>query len=418
MMNIASKVLLSSDFLGGQMGLEHNQSTKFQSIAGGIFSLIIVFASSIIGFLFSKDIYERKEPSVIFSREPIKSSEITLNEYPLAVYMFYNTLGFRDSTYSYIYVDIAKVDISPEGVVNRTIYSDVIEKCNISTMVFPEDSNHTMSSFSFVEGPGYMCFKNPERFNFRNNFGTPDSTYLNFRFSHCKPGSPSCPDNISDLVSSVFIGFAYVNSYVDSSNYESPVYYKVETTAIQPAFGLLKRQFIRTVSSIYTSDNGFLLTNKIDTNSYMIDSTAFDIVAQSKDFPNHVLWVTYESPSIRYKYMRSYRKIQDFLASVGGFANALRIIFMMLTKPLLRFLYLKFIGDLIMKDTLLENKLKVVGGGQNNELPPCNNRTNDTAQQVIPKSDPIIKSTTVNMGLPINAVRNNFMTLDHVKFMK
>lgn len=353
-MNKISQFITFIDFLGAQMGLEHNRSTHFKCILGGSLSLIIVVVSAVIGFLFSMDIYQKKEASVVQNKESISSSIVQLSRFPLVFSMYYNSIGFSDAAFDYINADLVSFDADPYGKINRTVTTNIFRKCN-----WTEASSQIQELFSFSNSKGFRCIDQPERFYFKNSFVTPNSTYLNFRFSSCnKKQNPNCPDNIIDLVNSLFIAVYHINTYVDSNNYENPLFYKAESIAYQVSYGLIKRIFIRIISGLFLSDNGILLSSISQDNFFILDSLSYDINSQSSEYEGHVLWVTFESPPYMLRYKRNYKKIQDFLASVGGFANALSIIFYFLSKPILRFFYMNFISDLIINDNIIESSKK------------------------------------------------------------
>ena len=71
------------DILGHDFTLEFEGSQKFQSSKGAIASLLIfVFVCSLC-YLFGKEIFERKLPTVRFSQEIQNSSEIYLRDFPI-----------------------------------------------------------------------------------------------------------------------------------------------------------------------------------------------------------------------------------------------------------------------------------------------------------------------------------------------
>lgn len=249
-------------------------------------------------------------------------------------------------------IDLVSLEVSPNGVPNRVVHTDVLEKCNLTSMAFP-NSNQTRELFNFTLNPGVRCLKEPSRYYFKNQYSTPNSAFLNFRFQKClKQSNPNCPDDIDQILPSIFFGIYFINSYVDSSNYQNPIIYKVETVNSQMTPGLLKRYYLRIANNNYESDNGWILESNFNYKFYNYESTALDIATETSFYEGHLLWITLESPALLMKYKRSYKKIQDFIANVGGFANMLRLIFLFLTKSHLRFLYIGFIRELTLKSVV------------------------------------------------------------------
>ncbi len=59
------------DILGQDISFEENESTKFKTCQGATLTLIVITVCSVIGFLFGREIYERKIAVVSLSKEMI-----------------------------------------------------------------------------------------------------------------------------------------------------------------------------------------------------------------------------------------------------------------------------------------------------------------------------------------------------------
>lgn len=84
-MKYLTNILLNMDFLGDQIGLEHKKSTRFKSLQGGIYSIIIILVSGVIGALFSQELFTRKNPLVVLSKEAVLDSVVNLADFPVAI---------------------------------------------------------------------------------------------------------------------------------------------------------------------------------------------------------------------------------------------------------------------------------------------------------------------------------------------
>lgn len=347
-MKCLENFFMNFDFMGDQIGLEHKRSTRFKSLAGGIYSMIIVLISGVIGALFSRELFTRKNPLVVLSREAVQNSVVNLGDFPVAIAATVNT-NPNDLPFELFTIDLVSLDVSANGVPNRVVHTDVLEKCSPNNMTFP-NSNQTRELFNFTLNSGMYCLKDPSKYYFRNQYSTPNSAFLNFRFQKCsKLSNPNCPDNLDQIMPSIFFGIYFINSYVDSSNYENPIIYRIESVNSQMTPGLLKRYYLRITSNNYESDNGWILESNVNYNFNSFDSSAIDIATETTYYEGHLLWITLESPALLMNYKRSYKKVQDFIANVGGFANMLRLIFLFSTKVHLRFLYINFIRNLTLQ---------------------------------------------------------------------
>lgn len=352
-------VLVEVDFLGDQIGLEHKRSTRFRSLEGGAYSILIIIITTVIGILFSKDIYERKDPIVVLSKEAVETSSVSLGNFPIS---FMSSLANVPSEipFKVLVLDLVSVFIYPNTTVSRTVYTSVLEKCNLSSINFPEN-NKTRDLFNFTQYPGAYCLKNQNLYSFQNPYSTPNSSFLNFRFRKCsKLDTPDCPDNIDQILPSIFMGIYFINSYVNSANFNEPIFYKIDSLNIQMTPGLLKRFYLKIGNNKYTSDNGWILESLQEYSFLNYDSVSIDITTESKSYDGHIFWITLESPALVTKYKRNYNKLQFFIANIGGFANVIKILFIIATKSHLRFLYISFIRDLVLSTNEFEtSKIKM-----------------------------------------------------------
>ena len=72
------------DIFGQEIGFEENQSSKFKSVQGAIFTSIVIIVCSVICFLFGQEVYLRKQANVRLSKKLIEpaSTIIRVNENP------------------------------------------------------------------------------------------------------------------------------------------------------------------------------------------------------------------------------------------------------------------------------------------------------------------------------------------------
>jgi hypothetical protein len=73
------------DIVSPEFKFERNGSSRFKTLQGSFFSLLIIVSAIILAFQFGQDIYQRKLPSISTSKEFINNSEIYLQDFPLII---------------------------------------------------------------------------------------------------------------------------------------------------------------------------------------------------------------------------------------------------------------------------------------------------------------------------------------------
>ena len=75
-MNKCIRLLTNIDFLSPEIGFEYNGSSHYKSIAGGVYSFVILILNLVITITFSSSLYLRDDPNVIKYEEQQDSSII------------------------------------------------------------------------------------------------------------------------------------------------------------------------------------------------------------------------------------------------------------------------------------------------------------------------------------------------------
>lgn len=197
-MRILKDLLQNTDFLGDQIGLEHNRSTRFKSITGGLYSLFIFVAASVIGSMFCLELFNRKNPSMLLSKEGISNSEVNQTDFPFLISTNINNV-VSDLPFKFFSLDIVSFKISLEGVITRVVNDNALTKCDPFNITFP-DSNSTRYLFCDSLNLGTaMCLRDYGQYSFHNKYFNPDSSFINIRFKKCsKVTNPDCPDYIDN----------------------------------------------------------------------------------------------------------------------------------------------------------------------------------------------------------------------------
>lgn len=346
------KMLVNFDFLSPNIGFEYHGSNKYKTIQGALYSLIILIAAAVIAGLFSQDFISIQNPSVLASQELIEESNVSISNYPIMYSFVENNTIVSGNLLKFFDVDVVFFEVFSNFTMTRRIKTkNVLKTCDTKDYIFVNDM-FKEQFISLTNSTGIYCL-NPEGLYFRNPYGVLNSAFINVRFQKCDKTKRECPSSLDTLVESMYIGLVIFDSYIDSKNYTNPIKYKSITHNVGIVGTLLKRFYYQIRSDSYSTDYGRLMEDTYVEKifSYRQGNSDIFLNTDSKgDKYNHVYWSTFESPLIRSTYFRSYMKIQDFIANVGGFANMVFIFIQVLFSHHLRFLYLLFLRDQALCD--------------------------------------------------------------------
>lgn len=385
------------DFVGPKYEFENDNSTRFQTIGGFCFSFLIIMSCSIIGFLFGKEIYEKKNPIVSISQEFVSFSDVYLNEFPL-MFTFTTKNGTNldlDSLNGLIEPIIFSQKMDLKGIVHdiKDFYS--FEKCDEKR--FKKYSN-LVSSKRESSDKTLICIKFDENTFFSNYYLSNNSSNFNIMLKKCiKNDTEMCNNDVDIIIEDMLITVIYPTSFVNFLNFSNPVDIYLDEMTTQSSNYLTRRSYMRFSYNGFTSDNGIILTDVKNENFIsLISVVPDDLVYNKEGFSKDALfWLALESPRIKNLISRRYMKAQELLATLGGLANALTIMGYVFSYHYLRFLYLENIRESIL--FVLNEKLEK----QNSFAKMVENSREDEAY---------INSLLSNKA---NIMKNNFNLLEN-----
>lgn len=355
------KKLLKLDFIGPEYFLESNDTSRFQSFQGLFWSFLAVTTCITIGYMFGKEIYQRKSPNVSISQEFVSYSDVYVNEFPI-MFSFISTNGTSLSAkniHKYYEPLIYFVSMNTNGqVLDIDKYYD-FEDCDPTHYSKYSD----LVKVKMAEKPNinYLCMKHDDNSMFSNSYFAVNSTNLNYKIKKCNTtrASSNCADDLPTTVQDMLITITYVTSFVDFYDFGDPVNTYLDELTTQASLYLTRRSYLRFVYNAFESDNGILLEDKSRKEFIYLDSLVPDDLLLNYQGPDTdvLFWLALESPKLRNLIARSYMKVQDLLAKIGGLVNAIIIICRIITYHYLRYLYLFSLKECAM-DAVHQNELE------------------------------------------------------------
>ena len=348
--NMIDNFFKSFDLFGKQYSFQERNKKNYNTIVGGVLTSILLICVSVIGFMIGKEIYERQTPIVVSSYSIItpQETDIKLIDVPI-ILTFHNYDGSAVKDINGI-LDFESVvfDNSHKFEITIKAYEGFVN-CEHEKFGQHKDWVEKTVKEAVDQGHTPKCLNINDSFHFKNSYGSPDGTFLNYQIKMCdstKKGR-NCNPDVINLTSQIYVHLRTLNSYVDPKDYSNPVKYYLESNMEQVGNQFLKRTFLRYSQNTLITDSGWIFENKSHQKYISLKDTKQSI---NPTYDGYMYWITLESPSIIISSIRSYLKIQEFFAKVGGLYNALFIVLSFITSDYLKFSFLKHIYT-IFKNT-------------------------------------------------------------------
>lgn len=331
------------DFFGFQFNLRENGKKRYKTYTGALLSSFIWVTCIVLAFMFGVEIYERKIPMINTSEEFQESSIIYLKNMPFVFSMFTDEGIIINNINEYITIVTSSFIIHKDYTVSYEFNKLKLKSC----ADVKYNRHQAFVDEAMKVGANSQCLDHDESTFLKNAYTERDSSYLTVQFVKCNPQIKKCADDLDKQVASIYVQMYFLDTFIDSSNYESPVqfYGRSETQQINHKF--LKRNYFRFSTNKYISDNGWILED-LKTEQYIkLSSSRFDMApVEGTPLEDHLYWITLESPRLRTIYKRQYMKIQELFAKIGGLVKGITLAIQILTYQYFRFDYIMYLFSL------------------------------------------------------------------------
>jgi len=306
---------------------------KYNSLTGGVFTILLFFLSICASFFFGKELYLKQDPTVILSNffendpAPFNLTKNNLNFF----------IGIQNTDFNY-YIDptIYTIKISfnqittskkPDGKVEFSYKFNrvLMEKCNLTKHfqnfqdLFNEDDLENLSCFDQDK---------MENITLAGSFGKKNFQYLEFSVSSCKNDTDSniiCKpkEEIDKKLKGGFFIVNYVETIFDPKNFSYPNIYIKRDFYTSMSNKYFKEITFNLKNIDYISDAGILISSEETKNFVQTDNIKeiYDF-READTFISTAFRLSYNKDIIK----RRYLKLQDVVAQIGGFIKGISII--------------------------------------------------------------------------------------------
>lgn len=339
MESIISEVKKMSIF-GRDLQFEKDYNNRFVSIYSFVLTLLVIIATIITGFIFGNEIYERKTPKFTTSKNPVSSLETKFFIKDIPMLLNFRTpsgLPISDETIKKALIFRIVIVTITEGVVTQVVKE--IKKCNITD--YTDENKKKLLEIEFkVPGLQYYCIS-PEEF-LQSKYGGTNSQSIIIYVAKC---ANNCMPNLDTFIEGINVSFSYLNSYIEPSDYSNPIKFYFEKTPLRLYKNLSKEVTLSFTKNSIVTNKGWIFPDSNTQHYVTYDSDARNVFFSDRNLLN----IAFDSPSMVLYSTREYMRVQDLLANVGGFFNALYIIVAFIFTNFIKFEYYVYIHEKFVK---------------------------------------------------------------------
>ncbi len=252
------------------------------------------------------------------------------------MFFFTNRAGQHIRNYQeYFNINQIVYSFSDKGIPSAAVHN-VISNCTSNNIT----SFQSLFSTYTCEGGGCFCLDQKFKPISEGELAFPNSTAIHITYNPCDPKTQKCASDLSTILQNYIFTFVIIDTFIDPNNYLTPIQNYLKVFSVQGSAGLYKRFYLTLSNNTFISDIGWILESKQEDNYIQVKSTTTDVMTYTSGITPYGA-VTISSTMISGKVTRSYMKVQDLAAKIGGLINALLIIAYICSYHFLRFCYME-----------------------------------------------------------------------------
>lgn len=330
------------DFFGKPFIFEEKENNKYTTLLGTLMTLLIIITCIVMGFLFGREIFERKNPSVLTSDEIIDVSRVNMTDFPIFFTFKKGSGQYQPLAKKHMIMEISFLTLSKDNEIKSYFYEG-FKKCEVSE--YSENYHQYIQDIYDDIGNNHDLYCiNRNDIYVQNRYADTNSALINVRFRLCDQvfDKGICVDieEGKKMINDLYIYYIYIDSYIDSSDYNKPTNYFTAAKSQKVGPDFLQINYFSIQNTKLITNKGWLLDNKKEEEHYSIQSIVKEV---TNTYNGNAFWLAMDSPNFRPKIIRSYTKIQDVIAKIGGFFNGLYICTLIITKNFINFSFYSYI---------------------------------------------------------------------------
>ena len=319
------------DIFGYAPSLSIKNQLFYQTIFGGLLTLLIIIITIITLIFFSQELFNKNSPSVNLSMDALNHPQ-RLNYFDNFEFL----IGIQNSSYM---TEINEKIFGAKGTLFKTVVNEsgiYNLKTNINLVSCDKALSNSKNKdlYTDLNLKGYYCISNEQNEEpyLKEHWGNNDFSMIQIKFVDCdnKTGNCASEEEVYDFLHSADLSFYMIDNLVSTKNYKNPFskVLKEQTFKVSDSYKVSVIQYLRHIR--IESDDGLLFTTNHSKSSFVLGEFTHDIVFERDS--STFLTLSIELDNTFQKYQRKYYKLQDLAAQVGGVVNACFVIASLILK--------------------------------------------------------------------------------------
>ena len=329
-MSCPAKIANSFDLFGIRPTVYYDGKLKSGTGFGFLLTVLLLTFTAVCFGYFGQDLYYRLNPIMRYHEEytPLPES-ITLDPeiYPIVIEMNSASADVYYTNPNLIKMTVGQLTITQNSNSTNVSFEEYpMETCREDH--FDKLDDNTRTYFLHKVLSDYFCIpKNLKNLTMQGAFDQNIFQTIKFTVYVCSnetSGGKCLPnEEIKQKMGRGFIGIYFADSTVNPENYLLPKKSQPKEVFTNFVLDSQKQIDVFLQNNYITTEDGIIFQNSNVERVYNFDSSAqYDLRTENPDF----FMVYFKIKQGNAYYERSYRKLQDLLAQIGGFINCFWII--------------------------------------------------------------------------------------------